>query len=109
MKKLKLTMIFFLLLTLNCFAQEDGNYQVYSPIIKNGVSAGSVLAVVLSWERNKSILLAIVHGIFSWLYVIYFALTRKPSETKDWSSFEVNKLANEMPTMCIIHCYLILK
>lgn len=45
-------------------------------IIRNGVGLGSVLAVVLSWDRNKSILLAIIHGFFSWLYVIYYALTR---------------------------------
>ena len=45
-------------------------------IIRNGVGLGSVLAVVLSWDRNNSILLAIIHGIFSWLYVIYYALTR---------------------------------
>lgn len=45
-------------------------------IVKNGIGLGSVLAVVLSWDRNKSILLAILHGIFGWLYVIYFAITR---------------------------------
>jgi hypothetical protein len=38
---------------------------------------GSSIAIVLSWERNKSILWAIIHGMLSWLYVIYFALTRK--------------------------------
>ena len=38
---------------------------------------GSAIAVVLSWARNGSILWAILHGILSWIYVIYFALTRK--------------------------------
>lgn len=38
---------------------------------------GMALAVVLSWARNASILWAIAHGIFSWGYVIYFAVTRK--------------------------------
>lgn len=38
---------------------------------------GSAIAVVLSWSRNASILWAILHGIFSWGYVIYFAVTRK--------------------------------
>lgn len=46
-------------------------------ITKGGIGLGSVLAIVLSWDRNKSILLAILHGIFSWFYVIYFAITRK--------------------------------
>lgn len=39
-------------------------------IINQGVGLGTVIAVVTSWSRNKSILLAIIHGIFSWLYVI---------------------------------------
>jgi hypothetical protein len=41
-----------------------------------GVGLGTAIAVTISWSVNKSILWAIIHGIFSWLYVIYFALTR---------------------------------
>ena len=44
--------------------------------VKAGISFGSALAIVISWSQNHSILWAIVHGILSWLYVIYFALTR---------------------------------
>lgn len=51
-------------------------------VIQSGVSLGSVLAVVTSWQRNRSILWAILAGIFSWFYVIYFALTRQPEEKK---------------------------
>ncbi|QDT54261.1 hypothetical protein Pan44_22890 [Caulifigura coniformis] len=51
-------------------------------VTQSGLTLGSVLAIVCSWERNKSILLAIIAGLFSWLYVIYFALTRRPGETK---------------------------
>lgn len=47
-----------------------------------GVGFGTVLAIVCSWQRNRSILWAILHGFFSWLYVIYFAVTRQPGETK---------------------------
>jgi hypothetical protein len=47
----------------------------YSPV-RAGVGFGSALAMVISWSLNKSILWAIVHGIFSWFYVIYYALTR---------------------------------
>ena len=39
-----------------------------------GISMGSALAMILSFQLNHSILWAIIHGIFSWLYVIYFAL-----------------------------------
>jgi hypothetical protein len=51
-------------------------------VVYTGVSLGQVLAVVCSWQRNKSILWAILAGILSWFYVIYFALTRTPEETK---------------------------
>ena len=37
---------------------------------------GSALSMILSWSRNASILWCILHGFFSWLYVIYFACTR---------------------------------
>lgn len=37
---------------------------------------GLVLAMILSWSRNGSILYCIGHGIASWIYVVYFAFTR---------------------------------
>jgi hypothetical protein len=37
---------------------------------------GTSIAVVLSWSRNASILWCILHGILSWIYVIYSAITR---------------------------------
>lgn len=40
-----------------------------------GVSFGMVLAIIISWSVNKSILWAIIHGMFGWLYVIYYVLT----------------------------------
>ncbi|HVJ66392.1 MAG TPA: hypothetical protein VM510_00335 [Caulifigura sp.] len=51
-------------------------------VTQAGITWGSVLAIVCSWERNKSIILAAIAGLFSWLYVLYFALTRRPGETK---------------------------
>ena len=41
------------------------------PFVSGGLSFGSALAMILSYARNESILWAIVHGIFSWIYVIY--------------------------------------
>ncbi len=43
---------------------------------KAGFGFGSALAITISWSLHKSILWAIVHGFFSWLYVIYYWLTR---------------------------------
>ena len=45
-------------------------------IVHNGIGLGSVIAVACSWDRNHSILWAILAGLLSWIYVIYFALTR---------------------------------
>jgi hypothetical protein len=50
--------------------------------VSNGIGLGAAIAVVCSWERNRSILWAILAGIFSWFYVIYFALTRRVGEVK---------------------------
>ncbi len=43
---------------------------------KAGISFGTALAIAISWGQNHSILWAIVHGVLSWFYVVYFALTR---------------------------------
>ncbi len=72
MTKKYILLLLFMSFSFACFAQNEGS----DTVIKSGVGLGTVIAVVLSWDRNKSILWAILHGIFSWLYVIYYALTR---------------------------------
>ncbi|MGH9790753.1 MAG: hypothetical protein ACRD5W_06040 [Candidatus Acidiferrales bacterium] len=49
---------------------------VYTEATRAGISMGTALAIAISWSVNKSILWAIIHGFFSWFYVVYFALTR---------------------------------
>jgi hypothetical protein len=46
-------------------------------VTQSGIGLGSAIAVVCSWDRNRSILWAILAGLLSWFYVIYFALTRE--------------------------------
>ena len=41
---------------------------------KAGVGLGTALAIAISWSANGSILWAIIHGILSWVYVIYYAI-----------------------------------
>ncbi len=41
-----------------------------------GVGFGSALAITISWSLHKSIIWAVIHGFFSWLYVLYYAVTR---------------------------------
>lgn len=43
---------------------------------RNGVAFGTVLAVVISWSIHQSILWAILHGLFGWFYVVYYAIMR---------------------------------
>jgi hypothetical protein len=56
--------------------------QAAQTVTQTGIGLGSAIAVVCSWQRSRSILWAILAGILSWLYVLYFALTRKSDETK---------------------------
>ena len=46
-------------------------------VVKAGASFGSALAIAISWSVNKSIVWAIIHGVLSWIYVLYYAFTRK--------------------------------
>lgn len=39
-----------------------------------GIGFGTALAIAISWSANKSLLWAIIHGLLSWVYVIYYAL-----------------------------------
>ena len=56
--------------------------QTTQTVTETGIGLGSALVVVCSWQRNRSILWAILAGILSWFYVIYFAMTRKADEIK---------------------------
>jgi len=41
-----------------------------------GITFGTALAIAISWSLHKSILWALVHGFFSWFYVIYYMIVR---------------------------------
>jgi hypothetical protein len=82
--KLKITLTCILMMMFCCvaaqasqthFSPDYGNS--YKTLTYNGIGMGSALAMVLSWDRNRSVLWALLHGLFSWLYVLYFAVTRK--------------------------------
>jgi hypothetical protein len=77
MKKMPLVIVFILLAfdllaQINVGGNSTGNWAV-----QGGVGLGTVIAVVISWSRNESILFAFLHGIFGCLYVIYFAFVRE--------------------------------
>lgn len=41
-----------------------------------GIGLGAIIAVVLSWSANHSVLWAILHGILGWFYVIYYLICK---------------------------------
>lgn len=67
----------------SCVVRNDYGYNdpyYRRPVyIAPGVGLGTIIAVVVSWTRNKSILWAIIHGLLGWLYVIYAIIFRKRS------------------------------
>lgn len=42
--------------------------------MREGITFGCALAIAISYTTNKSILWAMLHGFFSWLFVIYAAI-----------------------------------
>ena len=42
--------------------------------VQNGITFGSALAMVISYANWHSVFWAIVHGLFSWGYVIYYVI-----------------------------------
>ena len=46
-------------------------------VASSGIGFGSALAITISWSKWHSILWAILHGVCSWLYVIYYWWTQR--------------------------------
>ena len=42
--------------------------------VKGGISFGSALAMIISYANWHSVGWAIIHGILSWIYVIYYVI-----------------------------------
>jgi hypothetical protein len=74
MKK-SILLTYFLITSLAAFSQDQSSNIV--TIGKGGIGLGAAIAVAISWDKNKSIKWAILHGIVSWFYVIYHYFTRK--------------------------------
>jgi protein-S-isoprenylcysteine O-methyltransferase Ste14 len=82
MKKIYLSLLLILFIAFEGFSQDSIDTYTKNTIVRNGIGLGSVIAAITSWERNKSVLWAILSGIFSWFYVVYFVITRKNEERK---------------------------
>ncbi|MDY2959506.1 MAG: hypothetical protein SOR72_01725 [Hornefia sp.] len=53
---------------------EENKVTVVKKTVTSGITFGSALAMVISYTTWKSVGWAIIHGLFSWAYVIYFVL-----------------------------------
>jgi hypothetical protein len=60
-----------ILLLASCVVDNTGNTGYARPVY------GTIIAVAISWTRNKSVLWAIIHGLLGWLYVIYALIVGK--------------------------------
>ena len=45
-----------------------------SKTVKSGITFGSALAMVISYGNWHSVGWAIIHGLMSWVYVIYYLI-----------------------------------
>lgn len=54
---------------------ESYNHSNVKSTIKKGISFGSCLAMIVSYVAWQSIPWAILHGLLSWIYVIYYWFT----------------------------------
>ena len=50
------------------------NTTIIEKTVKGGLSFGSALAMVISFTTWKSVGWAIIHGLMSWVYVLYYLL-----------------------------------
>ena len=63
-------LIFSLFTTSSKLFAESVNNDIKNKAIDGGIGLGSIIAVVASWSRNKSILWAIVHGLMGWNCIV---------------------------------------
>lgn len=52
----------------------DGSKKIVKRSVEKGISFGSALAMVISFATWKSVGWAIIHGLFGWVYVVYFMI-----------------------------------
>jgi hypothetical protein len=43
-------------------------------MVKTGVTFGAALAMAISFNMNQSVFWALIHGLLSWIYVVWYIL-----------------------------------
>jgi len=54
--------------------KKGADIMIQNIVVQWGVTFGTALAISISFNKNQSVLWAIVHGFFSWFYVIYHVI-----------------------------------
>ena len=54
--------------------QENNKIEMVDKAVKTGITFGSALAMVISYTNWHSVGWAVIHGLMSWLYVVYYVL-----------------------------------
>ncbi len=75
-RKILLPALAVTVLVISCVTGPSNNGYMQPVYYGPGIGLGTIIAVVVSWSRNKSILWAIIHGLLGWLYVIYALLVK---------------------------------
>jgi hypothetical protein len=52
----------------------NNKYITVEKTVRSGITFGSCLAMVISYSNWHSIFWAIIHGLLSWIYVIYYII-----------------------------------
>ncbi len=76
MKKISISLLLIFLFSIDVYSQEINNLEIKQAVIKNGIGLAIMLAIVISWNRNKSILLTIINGIFSGVDILYYIIIK---------------------------------
>ena len=53
---------------------EEHKTKMVETSVKTGITFGSALAMVISYTNWHSVGWAVIHGLMSWLYVVYYIL-----------------------------------
>jgi hypothetical protein len=77
LRKFSFLLLIPVLFLVSCFGGASESGYVVPVYVGPGIGLGTIIAVVVSWSRNKSILWAIVHGLLGWLYIVYALLFPK--------------------------------
>ena len=54
--------------------ENENKTRVVETSVKTGITFGSALAMVISYTNWHSVGWAVIHGLMSWLYVVYYVL-----------------------------------